>query len=142
GHWAAAEDELLREAAARLASEPAMLELLSRDRSRRVRRAVASNAAAGELRRRMVERDAASEVRARALGSVEPSADGGRDMGQRLQTMRDGGILSDDVRKALLGAGPSLDEEGALLAGRYLDPAEVCSLVAQAAAAGEEMLLP
>jgi hypothetical protein len=142
--WGVSGSELLREAAGRLGREALLLERLSQDGSRRVRRAVASNPAGTDVRSRMVHTDAAFEVRARARRDLE--ADGAQ-AGQpswsaEVQTMQQGGILSGDVRKALLAAGPTLDEEGALLAARYLDAAEVRSLVAQAAASSEEPLLP
>src|SRR5215471_19021972 len=139
--WAVADDELLREAAARLAQESAILGPLSSDRSRRVRRSLASNRAASDLRGQIAENDSAHEVRARALSVIDPLSSA-RSSGASVQAMRQGGVLADDVRQALVGAGPLLDEEGALLAARYLGSAEVCSLVAQAASTAEPSLLP
>jgi hypothetical protein len=130
-------DELLREAAALLASDAPLLERLAHDRSRRVRRAVASNRRAGELRQRLAASDPAVEVRARAAG---PAVDGFRNddapsarFAAALRTMRDGGTLGVDVRRALLGAGATLDEEGAFLAARHLPADELPALISQAA---------
>src|SRR5262249_46970191 len=44
----------------------------------------------------------------------------------------EGGWLGADVRRALLGAGAALDEEGAFLAARYLPADELAALIAQA----------
>jgi hypothetical protein len=139
--WATHEDELLREASAWLAADRLLLEMLSRDSSRRVRRAVASNPAAQDLRSRMAESDPACEVRARALADRTAAARGGA-VPTLVPIMQQGGVLAADVRQALLHAGPALDEEGALLAARHLDAGEVSTLVAQATGQDEEALLP
>ena len=128
-------DELLREAAALLASDPALLDKLAADRSRRVRRAIASNSRAGDLLGRIAASDPAVEVRARAAGSLSRGFEGdaleARFAGA-LRSMRDGGLLGADVRRALLGAGAALDEEGAFLAARHLPADELPSLIAYA----------
>jgi hypothetical protein len=139
--WATDDRELLREASARLSRDAPTLEKLSGDRSRRVRRAVASNSASGALRSRLAAADPAIEVRARAVAHLSAAGDTARPA-TMVQAMQQGGILPDDVRHALLQAGPRLDEEGALLAARHLAATEVCSLVAQAAAREEEALFP
>ncbi|HKQ71499.1 MAG TPA: hypothetical protein VJT73_19275 [Polyangiaceae bacterium] len=127
--------ELLREAAALLSTDLLVLDRLSADPSRRVRRAVASSAHAAALRARMAERDAAPEVRARALRSSAEPQPSGADM---VQAMAKGGWLAADVRKALVGAGPSLDEEGALLGAQHLGPDELLKLVSQATAGDDD----
>jgi hypothetical protein len=136
--WAES-SELLREAAALLSGDPAVLERLSRDPSRRVRRAVASNASAGEIRSRLADHDGAAEVRARARREIVA---GGNAPGIAacLRAMQAGGILAGDVRRALLDAGASLDEEGAFLGARHLDQEELHSLVAQATAPDQDPL--
>jgi hypothetical protein len=123
--------ELLREAAASVDSKSALLERLAKDRSRRVRRAVAGNPMAGELRPVLAEGDDAVEVRARARRSPAAAAQG-PSFAACLCAMQMGGTVNGDVRRALLDAGASLDEEGAFLAARYLDKEELHTLVAQA----------
>jgi hypothetical protein len=133
GAWAD-RDEPLREAAGLLASDSELLERLASDPSRRVRRAVASNPRAGALRARMAVSDAAPEVRARAGRDAPDNAHHPiTRFSSFLQTMRDQGVLATDVKRALVGAGPLLDEEGAFLAARHLPNDELCTLVAQAA---------
>ena len=122
--------ELLREASAFLASDPAVLERLSHDTSRRVRRAVASNPGAAELRPAL-EHDGAPEVRARA-GRPESQRQEDRGFAVCLRAMQRGGALAADVRRALLDAGASLDEEGAFLGARHLEDEALHALVAQA----------
>jgi hypothetical protein len=126
--------ELLREASAWLASDAGLLEKLAGDPLRRVRRAVASNANAGAFRARLATSDPAVEVRARAAGSCAAldGREGGARLSSLLRTMREGGVLGIDTRRALLAAGPELDEEGAFLAARYLPPDELRTLIAQA----------
>jgi len=124
--------EVLREAAALLAWDQDLLERLSNDRSRRVRRALASNAQAGALRERLGRSDSAVEVRARA-SKAPPDWTGepGARFAAVLKAMQDGGVLATDVRRALLGAGAALDEEGAFLAARHLSKDELCTLISQ-----------
>ena len=128
--WAES-SELLREAAALLARDPAVLERLARDPSRRVRRAVASNPGAAELRSVLAEHDGAPEVRARARRTETQRQE---DLGFAacLRAMQRGGAVAADVRRALLDAGASLDEEGAFLGARHLEEDELHALVAQA----------
>jgi hypothetical protein len=137
-NWAEG-SELLREAAALLSSDAALLERLSRDPSRRVRRAVAGNASAGEIRSRLADRDAAAEVRARARRATGVRAD---EIGFAacLRAMQAGGTLAGDVRRALLDAGSALDEEGAFLGAGHLDQEELHTLVAQATGPDQDPL--
>jgi hypothetical protein len=128
--WAES-SELLREAAAFLASDPVVLARLSHDTSRRVRRAVASNPEAAELRPLLAEHDSAPEVRARA-GRSETRRQEDPGFAACLRAMQRGGAVAADVRRALLDAGASLDEEGAFLGARYLEEEELHALVAQA----------
>jgi hypothetical protein len=141
--WATG-NELLREAAGLLSPDGDLLEQLASDPSRRVRRAVASNAHAGELRGRMAKSDAAVEVRTRAGSTL--ATDDRREPSGRFSSflvgMEQGGVLSADVRQALVGAGPSLDEQGAFLGAKYLDQGELRTLVSQASALDEEPLSP
>ena len=123
--------ELLREAAGALSGDPVLLSRLARDSSRRVRRAVAGNPKAGELRAWLAAGDVAAEVRARALSPPVARTDGFA-LPAQLRAMTAGGTLAGDVRRALLDAGALLDEEGAFLGARYLDKEELHSLVAQA----------
>jgi hypothetical protein len=138
--------ELFREAAALLASDSVLLERLAGDLSRRVRRAVASNARAGALRKRLAASDPAAEVRTRAAMAPIDVMPNGREPSSRfasaLGAMRDGGVLAGDVRRALLGAGSELDEEGALLAARHLPADELAVLIAQATAPEAEPFGP
>jgi hypothetical protein len=138
--WAE-QDELLREAAARLSSDPALLERLAADRSRRVRRAIASNPLAGELRTRVAASDPAVEVRARAAGAPAIGNDGAR-FPSALRSMREGGALAADVRRALLGAGAALDEEGAFLAARHLPADELPVLITVATGSDPDPFCP
>jgi hypothetical protein len=138
--WASVEQELLREASARLARDPSLLDKMSRDPSRRVRRAVASNPAAGELRPRMASGDPACEVRARARDPLPMG--NASSVAAMVPILQQGGVLAADVRRALLHAGSLLDEEGALLAARHLDAGEVCSLVTQTTGQEDEPLVP
>jgi uncharacterized protein YqcC (DUF446 family) len=123
--------ELLREAAGVLSGDPAVLSRLARDSSRRVRRAVAGNPEAGELRAWLATSDVAAEVRARALSPPVARTDRFA-LPAQLRAMTAGGTLAGDVRRALLDAGALLDEEGAFLGARHLDKEELHSLVAQA----------
>jgi hypothetical protein len=140
GQWAEG-SEALREAAATLANDASILGRLAADSSRRVRRAVASNRHAIALRQEMAARDPAVEVRARAARPVATAqgASAAR-FAAALRAMEQGGILSGDVRDALLSAGASLDEEGAFLGARYLGSGELRSLVSQATAVDADPL--
>jgi hypothetical protein len=146
GLWARGDDELAREAAARLSRDPAQLEGLARDPSRRVRRAVAGSPNAGGLRALLLESDPACEVRGRAAMGIEGravdsvrNAHGVDVTSARFKaatlSMGTGGVLASDVVRSL-SIGP-LDEEGALLAARALDEATVASIVASRAYAPE-----
>jgi hypothetical protein len=142
--WASDDDELAREAAARLSRDPSQLEGLARDPSRRVRRAVAGSPNAGRLRAEMLESDPACEVRGRAATVTEGrdsvrSAHGADVTSARFKaatlSMGAGGVLASDVVRAV-SLGP-LDEEGALLAARALDEGAVAGIVASRAHAAE-----
>ncbi len=146
--WTRDDDELAREAAAKLSRDPFQLESLARDPSRRVRRAVAGSPNAGPLRVELLERDPACEVRGRAAAAVEgreARATHGADVtSARFKaatlSMGSGGVLASDVVRAVT-LGP-LDEEGALLAARALDEAGVAALVASRAhASGVDLAL-
>src|SRR5262245_49410824 len=119
--------ELLREAAASLASDTELLERLARDPSRRVRRAVAASPHAAALRQRMAGSDGAAEVRARAVSASDRQHERQAPFASALRTMRDGGMLATDVRRALLTAEPLLDEEGAFLAARHFSEEDLCT---------------
>ena len=121
--------ELLREAAASLTRDEPLLQKLARDRSRRVRRALAGNASAEAMRAYLAEHDGAAEVRARARRTAGHDA---TSFAAILRAMETGGNLAADVRRALLDAGPQLDEEGAFLGARHLDEEGLSALVAQA----------
>jgi hypothetical protein len=133
--------ESQREAAAALAADEGLLMRLSTDPSRRVRRAVAGNPHAADLRPRMAAGDPAVEVRARA---ARPPALAQREPGARfkaaLRAVEQGGILSADVRQALISAGTALDEEGAFLGARHLETEELRALVAQVTDEGADPL--
>jgi len=140
--WAADADPLLREVAARIATEPRVLATLAEDASRRVRRALASNPAppARDLRARLAGADPACEVRARAAAPLELRRDESDVHGSRgvdatsarfkdaTLAMESGGTLAADVVRALR-AGP-LDREGARLAAQALDEGSLGSMVA------------
>jgi hypothetical protein len=138
--WSEGSEEL-REAAALIGKDEALLRRLASDSSRRVRRAVASNRHAGDLRAEIATRDPAVEVRTRSL---RPTSDGQREPALRfaaaLRAMDQGGILSADVRQALLSADASLDEEGAFLGARHMGNEELRSLISQATAAEADPL--
>lgn len=138
--WSQDASALRREAAARIASDPAILQALSLDRSRRVRRAVASNRFAGELRARLAASDSAVDVRARARGAMSHEGeDGARSQrGSVLETakfaaalraMETGGVLVPDVVRALSGPVLEIDDEGASIAAIVLSRAELGALV-------------
>ncbi|MFO0591614.1 MAG: hypothetical protein U0441_28975 [Polyangiaceae bacterium] len=137
--WAQDPSEYLREAIARTTREAALLEALSRDASRRVRRAVASNRFAAKERARLAAEDAAAEVRARAAGPLsahEGVPEGGNlvdtaRFAAALRAMRSFGVLPPDVRQALVTAGRELDSEGAALAARVLASHETFALLEQ-----------
>src|SRR5947209_5710869 len=81
-----------------IASEPALLERLAADPSRRVRRAVASNDRAGPVRARLAASDPAVEVRARAARASTDRVNGDREASARLsaalRAMSEGGVLA------------------------------------------------
>ncbi|GAC1352322.1 MAG: hypothetical protein NVSMB1_14050 [Polyangiales bacterium] len=127
--------ELLREAAARLSVDAQVLQRLSHDPSRRVRRAVARNPSAANLRAELAQRDEAIEVR--ACASVEPhplAAKYSRAMlSEAVSAIESFGIRSEESVDAILAHADALDSELAWLAGLVLDP-ESLSSVAQALA--------
>jgi hypothetical protein len=138
--WADDASPRRREAAARIAHDPALLSRLARDRSRQVRRAVASNREAPGERTRLASDDPAVEVRARAAGQLSPNTEADRDGSRVIETARfaaalramaGGGVLAPDVVRALAGSAAELDLEGALIAGQVLPRSELCGLVDQ-----------
>lgn len=138
--WAQDPSAYRREVVARVAREAPLLAALAADPDRRVRRAVASNRAAGPLRARLAAEDGAAEVRARAAGSLSPhegAPEGGSivetaKFAAALRAMRSLGVLAPDVRQALSSAaGGALDEEGAAIAAQVLPRAEVIALLEQ-----------
>ena len=138
--WAQDPSPLRREAAARLAHDPALLAALARDRSRQVRRAVASNRAAPAERARLALEDPAIEVRARAAGQLSPHADAEREGARVVETARfaaalramaGGGVLAPDMVRALVSSAADLDLEGAMIAGQVLPRHDLVGLVDQ-----------
>ncbi|MSP25867.1 MAG: hypothetical protein EXR75_12045 [Myxococcales bacterium] len=138
--WSQSSEVFLREAAARLSRDRRVLATLAHDPRREVRRAVASNHAAGELRHALARSDAAVEVRARASGALGERS-GGRvaidsaRFAAAKRAMEDGGALAPDVANALVDAGAALDEEGAFLAARALGRERVVALLESCAEA-------
>ena len=148
--WSQDSSPLRREAAARVARDAALLEILARAGARQVRRAVASNRFAAPARSRLAGEDPAPEVRARASGALShagadapSSGDAGHGGGSEtsraavvetarfaaaLRAMEHGGVLAPDVVRALSTAA-ELDDEGALLAARVLPRNELGLLV-------------
>ena len=131
--WTQDEDSCRREVAARHARDPEVLDQLSRDPARNVRRAVASNPFAARERALLASNDPAVEVRARASAALGEHAgrvtvDSAR-FAAALRAMQEGGALMADVAGALGGAGSSLDEEGAMWAARLLPRERVVGLV-------------
>jgi hypothetical protein len=143
--WACDDEDLLREAAAKLSGDPDLLGALARDGSRRVRRAVASNPQAAPSTLESLRSDPACEVRARAASvegrALEPVSEGrsvdvtSPRFKAAVAAMETGGAVATDVVRALR-AGP-LDEEGARLAARALDDAAVAELVTSRSHAAE-----
>jgi hypothetical protein len=138
--WAQDQSPLRREAAARIAHDPALLSALARDRSRQVRRAVASNRAAAGERARLAIEDPAIEVRARAAGQISPHADADRETARVVETARfaaalramaAGGVLAPDMVRALAGSAAELDPEGAMIAGQVLPRQDLVGLIDQ-----------
>jgi hypothetical protein len=131
--WASADEELLREGAARVTDDPEVLEHLSRDRSRRVRRAVAGNPRVSATALARLRNDAACEVRARTASRHETNVEsrGAEVTSARFKAaaanMLAGGTVASDVVRALLRE--PLDAEGARWAARALDDAAVATLV-------------
>jgi hypothetical protein len=128
--WAQDDDVLLREAAARLGRDPAVLARLAKDPSRQVRRAAATNPSAP---RAALAADPAIEVRARARGPVEPPAR----FDAALRAMEQYGLLAPDVALALSGDATLDDDEAALLAARALPRQNVAKLVRVVCAGAE-----
>lgn len=129
--WAQDDDALMRELVARVTSDVSLLSRLAADPARSVRRAVASNPNAGELRERLAANDPAPEVRARAahpIASHGTAAVGGARFAAALRAMESGGVLAPDVTGALADVA-GLDEEGASLAAQVLPAAQVVTLV-------------
>jgi hypothetical protein len=131
--WAQSDEVLLREAAARLAREEALLARLAADDARQVRRAVSSNPYADGVRERLAG-DPAVEVRARAQGAIGhhgPTSVGSARFAAALRAMQSGGVLAPDVAEALSCAA-DLEQEGALLAARVLPRPAVVRLIREA----------
>jgi hypothetical protein len=144
--WASDEDDLFREAAARLADDPSLLALLASDPSRRVRRAVAGNLRASALLGAL-RRDAACEVRARANATMARQGEGIETRGAEVKgarfkaavaSMMSGGTFAADVVRALRTE--PLDADAARWAARCLDDAAVAELVSSSAASRETHL--
>ncbi len=138
--WSQDASPLRREAAARIAHDPGLLAALARDRSRQVRRAVASNRSAASERARLASEDPAIEVRARAAGQLSPNteavSDGSRVVetarfAAALRAMAGGGVLAPDMVRALAGGAAELDLEGAMIAGQVLPRSDLLGLVDQ-----------
>jgi hypothetical protein len=135
--WSQDESPLRREAAARIARDPALHAALERDPARQVRRALASNRFAAAARARLAEADPAPDVRARAALPLVTHADSGEGGGvvesarfaAALRAMAHGGVLAPDVLRSLSGPHGDLDDEGAFLAGQVLPRAELGALV-------------
>jgi len=135
--WAQDPSPYRREAVAKITRDLPVIEALSHDPDRRVRRAVASNRLAGAARARLAAGDGAAEVRARAAGALsthEGMPEGGNvvesaKFAAALRALRSHGVLAPDVRGALSGAGKDLDEEGAVLAARVLPRSDVAVLL-------------
>lgn len=138
--WAQDDDPLRREAAARVARDPALLKALARDPSRQVRRAVASNRFAADERSRLAAEDPAPEVRARARGALSAHGEAAAESASIVETARFAaalramgslGVLAPDVIRALSSAAEGLDDEGALVAAIVLPRKELGALVDQ-----------
>ena len=138
--WSQDPSPLRREAAARIARDPALLAALARDPARQVRRAVASNRSAAAERARLAAEDVAPDVRLRASVALTSHAEGGElaegasviesaRFAAALRAMASGGVLAPDVTRALSGGAGELDDEGALLAGQVLPRQELSVLV-------------
>jgi hypothetical protein len=143
--WAQGSLVLRREAAARIGRGEALFAVLGRDRSRQVRRAVASNPFAGVERARLAAEDPAPDVRARAGGPLSPGDDrAAKGTGSveteaftaSLEAMSLHGVLAPDVVHALSSDAGRLDEEGALLAGLVLPQQALVGLLDQVLALG------
>ena len=121
--WSRSTDPLLREAAARLASDDALLDALASDPHRRVRRAVALNPSAKHARARLALEDAAIEVRACAMEEPHPRAATGaaKAIARAARAMERGGDLEERAIDAILSHADALDPELAWLAGLVLD---------------------
>ncbi|MFP6683955.1 MAG: hypothetical protein VB934_04550 [Polyangiaceae bacterium] len=132
--WAQDECVLRRELVARLTFDSALLEILSGDADRRVRRAVASNPRAAKWRERLATSDSAVEVRARAkrpLGTREDkvcAVDSPR-FAAALRALESGGVLAPDVAAALGMKDLRIDEEGAARAAQVLPGGRVIELL-------------
>jgi hypothetical protein len=129
-----------REAAARIGRAEAMMAILGRDRSRQVRRAVASNRLATIERARLAAEDPAPEVRARAAVALTAHGDPAPESAAMVDTarfaaslraMKTGGVLAPDVVRALSSNAADLDDEGAFLAGQVLPRTELLGLLEQ-----------
>src|SRR5262249_49382773 len=117
--WSQDSSPLRREAAARIARDPAILAALAADPERRVRRALASNRFAAAARARPASSAPAPEVRARAAVPLTAHAEGGEGtsivesarFAAALRALESGGVLAPDIVRALSGASGDLDDE-------------------------------
>ena len=121
--WSESAQEPLREAAARLTHHEPTLDRLSRDASRRVRRAVALNPSATTARARLAIEDPAIEVRACAMHPPHPrgAPQASRALARSARSFERGGELDPRVVEAITTHADSLDPELAWLSGLVLD---------------------
>lgn len=130
--WSQDSDPRRRETIAKIAREPSLLKALLHDKARNVRRALASNRFAGEIRKVLAEKDTAAEVRLRAQGALTAHGEHGAELARytesakfaaALRAMSTGGVLAPDVTRALSLL--PLDSEGALYAALVLNRRDV-----------------
>lgn len=130
--WSQSPDARRREAVAWLSRDLDILSTLLEDERREVRRALASNPAAGPLRQRL-QSDPAAEVRQRAQTASSERSEGPTSIDSArfaaaLRSMEQHGVLKPDVMEAM----PLCDEaEGRRLATRVLPQELILSLLEQ-----------
>jgi hypothetical protein len=138
--WSQDPDPCLREVVASLSRDQALLEMLSHDSERQVRRAIASNPHAANQRQRLSHDEIAPEVRARASAPPPSLRSAGSNSVDSvrfvaaLRAMQAGGVLAPDVATALSASEADLDPEGAMLAARVLPHQPLVALITEAAA--------
>jgi hypothetical protein len=120
--WSASDDELLREAAARLSDDSTVLARLAHDRARRVRRAVAHSPSINAPRDELA-RDPAVEVRGAAHAPPQPrsSTQAAHALARAARVFERGGDLDPRTVDAIIESAGDLDPELAWLAGLVLD---------------------